>query len=196
MVVKRDLALAYFQNGNYQQAVNTYYQIICSTNRKYYDDKQINLIALNEMNAIISLYKDKLNLSAINPNLIKVLPIDLRMTIETNYDYTNNVRIKEPGGNEYSYTNPNIKNNGYFTNQSSYRYYYYDTPQEYSLKNAEKGDYCIKVNCYNNWNQDKAPVYLRLVVFKNFHKPDQSMEVQHIVLDNQYGSVEVAEVKF
>ena len=202
LVMKRDLALAYFQNGDHQLAVNTYYKLICSPDKDYYDEAGIRIMAMNEMNAVISLHKDSLDLSSINLNLVKPLPLDLKITIESNYSYVNYPRIINPQGNECSQYSPDLKNGGRFTGSTLNRYYY--DQNDYSLKNATKGTYRIKVNSYTShyyynyyYNyQNDIPFYLRLVVFKNFQKVNQTMEVQYIVMDNQYGSVEVAELKW
>lgn len=201
LVTKRDLALAYFQNRNYQQAVNTYYKLICSPDEDYYYyDSKIKTTALNEMNAVICLHKDSLDLSAINPNLIKTLPLDLRITVESNYTYISNVRIVSPGGFECSYTKPDLLHGGQFTNTGRDDYYNYYDPSEYSLKKAGKGSYRIKVDVHNYsyyyYYRNRIPSYLRVVIFKNFQKANQSLEVQYIEMDNQYGSVEVTDIKW
>ena len=87
--VKRDLALAYFQNKNYQAAITTYYQIITAADN---DNSFLTIKenALSEMNAIISLKKTELDISFINQNLIKPLPVDLRITVGGNYNYISN----------------------------------------------------------------------------------------------------------
>ena len=195
---KRDLALAYFQKGSYQQAVDIYYQIISSPGNENYYSGGIRVIAMNEMNAVIALHKDCLDLGSMNLNLVKTLPIDLRMTVESNYGYVDNLSIKDAAGNECSYSNVHPKAGGNLTSV------YWDknfNVNEYSVKNAIHGLYRIKINVYNYnyynyYYKAFVPHVLRIVVFKNFQKEGQTMKVEHIVMDNQYGSVEVAEVKW
>ncbi len=187
--IKRDIALAHFQNGKYQLAVDTYYKLITSFHDEDYDDQGLKMIALNEMNAIIGIHGNELNLSAINLNLFRHLPLDMRITVESNYGYASNVRIVEPSGEIISYTKGNARAHGRFSKGSGY---YYGAASEYSLKKATKGNYKIKVDTYSSYQ----PFYVRIVSFKNFQKPNQSMEVEYICMDNQYGSVEIAEIKW
>ena len=95
LTVKRDLALAYFQNGNFETAVKTYYSIITAADENNYSSN-VKGNALAEMNAILAIHKNKFDISYINHNLVKLLPVDLRITLESNYDYISNVQFIEP----------------------------------------------------------------------------------------------------
>lgn len=194
LITKRDLALAYFQNGDYQKAVNVYYEIISASvaDNDYDNNSAIKVMAINEMNAIISMHGSCIHTGSMNMNLVKLLPVDLHITIESNDGYLNNVRLVDDSGTECSYPRQ-FTNNGRIVNRG-YRYYY-NYISDYSIKAAMNGTYKVKVDSYNNYTGG-VPVYLRLVVFKNFQKPNQTMEVQYIVMNNQYGSVEVAEIKW
>ena len=195
----KDLALAYFQSGKYQQAVDEYYSIITwqSDYNYNYGYSNIKQMALSEMNAVIALHFANLDLSAINLRLIKILPVDLRITTEGNYAsyYYNQVQVEEPKGEICSYTNPDTKWGGHFTQDQSD--YYYNEKKEYSVKNAVNGKYKVVVNAYDyGYYKDKIPQFIRVIAFKNFQRPNQSMEVKNFILDNQYGQVEVDNIKW
>jgi tetratricopeptide (TPR) repeat protein len=191
--IRRDLALAYYQNGNYQQAVTTLYNAI-KDNAYENGNWMISIKAtmLNEMNAIIALHKDSLSIDFIPSSLIRPLPSDLRIVVETNGCSLGNVIIKEPGGEICSYTKPATKN-GYVNNN----YYWYSAPAEYNAKNAKEGKYKISVNFYgyNVWRYS-VPDFIRITAFKNFGKPGQQIKIENVIMDNQYGEVEIGEVKF
>lgn len=194
--VQRDLALAYFQKGDYQESLNTYYNIITKGGSQYYYER-IKELSVAEMNAVIAANSSGLDLSKINPNLIRPLPLDLRIEVESNDNYINNLRIVEPGGAIAGYQSNNTKNGGNLGGgfNRSYYYNYYDRNNEYVIKNARAGKYKIKVDAYNNYSYPgKIPSWLRIIAFKNFNTGKQVMEVQNVIMDNQYGVVEIGDV--
>jgi hypothetical protein len=145
------------------------------------------------MNAIIALHKNDLDISYINQNLIKALPVDLRITVETNYNYVNRLQVVEPADEVCNADHPDTKNGGRFG--GGYNYYVASQIGEYAVKNAMKGKYKIKINADQYYNY-YVPMYLRIVVFKNFQKDNVELEFRNINLANQYGVVEVDEVKW
>jgi TonB-dependent SusC/RagA subfamily outer membrane receptor len=201
--IQRDMALAYFQKGSYQNAVDTYYAIILKQS-----DNEMNVSikeqALAEMNAIIAVQKKNLDLHKINPNLIKALPVDLRITLTGNANGIYHFKVIEPNADICSYEQPETRSGGHLTRiyESDYRdryysYYSYWQPSvEYSIKKAATGNYKIKVNAYNSGWCDAAPYYVRIITFKNFQSKDQVMQVQNVALDNQYGTLEIGQVKW
>jgi len=53
------------------------------------------------------------------------------------------------------------------------------------------------VNYYDYYSSvSKQPGVIRVTVYKNFGKPNQSVTVENVMMDNQNGIVEIAEVKF
>jgi len=189
LLVKRDLALAYFQHKNIEAAVKTYYSILTAPDEfNYYAAVKIN--ALAEMNAILGLHKNEFDISFINHNLVKMLPVDLRITVQSNYGYSFNTQVVEPGNLKCSNINPNTANGGRYTGNSNML-------NEYSIKNAVTGRYRIKVDAYNNYTYAaRIPNFVRVITFKNFQKGNMEMEIKLFDLDNQYGIVELDEVKW
>jgi tetratricopeptide (TPR) repeat protein len=192
LAVKRDLALAYFQNKNFEAAVKTYYSIITATVDNGYG-KSIKGNALAEMNAILLLHKNEFDVSYINLNLVKILPIDLRITVGSNYGYTSRVQFTEPGNTISNSSNPNTVNGGRYTGNDYYDY----NLKEYVVKHARGGKYRVKVDAHNNYSYASGiPMYIRVVTFKNFQKDNMEMEVKIFDLDNQYGVIELDEINW
>ncbi len=189
LAVKRDLALAYFQNKNFEAAVKTYYALIISPDEYNYDGG-IKESALAEMNAILVLHKNEFDVSYINHNLIKLLPVDLRITLESNYAAAGVTKFVEPGNIKCDAINPNTANGGRYNGSNN-------NIIEYTVKNATTGRYRIKVDAYNSYSYPtKIPMYVRTIAFKNFQKENMEIEVKLFDLDNQYGVVELDEVKW
>lgn len=190
LIVKRDLALAYFQNKNFAHAVKTYYSIITANDENnYYGNVKENSLA--EMNAILALHKNDFDVSYINHNLIKMVPVDLRITVESNYDYSSRkVQFIEPDNTKCNALTPNTVNKGRYSGSD----YYYNL-NEYTIKDALTGKYRIKIDSYNNYSYAaQVPMYIRVITFKNFQKQNMEMEVKIHNLDNQYGVIELDEI--
>lgn len=197
---KRELALAYFQNEQYQLALDTYYSIICSIEQyNYYTfnynsatpEQQIKSAAMDEMNALVAMHGQALDISRVNANLIRPIPVDLRISVEGNFDI-DNMQIVEPGGKVCSDYQHYTESGGCFMNNEST---YGRTYSQYMIKNAAKGFYRIKLAVYNYGN-GRAPKVARILIFKNFQRVNQTLEIKNVILDEQFGTVEIAETKW
>lgn len=194
LLVKRDMALACFQSKDMERAVKTYYAIITAPDDNYYS-ASVKEDALAEMNAILVLHKNEFDISYINHNLVKALPVDLRISIGSNNDYAGNARITEPGGETCSSTAPASKSGGRFTGDPYYSYR--QNLGEYSTRQARPGKYSVKVDAYDYSSyREKIPSFVRVITFKNFQRENMTMETKIYNLDNQYGRVELDEIRW
>lgn len=196
----RDLAWIYYQQQKYQQAVDLLYKGI-NINFGTDEGKQAGLkaILLSDMNAIIEMHKQQLDLSAINPTLIKAMPADLQITVEDNGRGRLDLQVNEPGVQSMAVYGHPSKNSGFVTTEVNNNWVYRNVTgsETYTIKKAAKGKYKVKVNFYGgNSYYQKVPSYIRLCVFRNFGKPDQSIQIETIAMDNQYGEIQIAEIKY
>ncbi len=191
----RDLAWAHYQQKNYQQAVNILFGAIkMNTGQQEAANLALKSIMLNELNAIIFLHKTMLDISSIPTAMIKPLAVELRIVVEYNKGNIQDVRVNEPNGQTCSYSTPVTKNGG--STQQEYSWHY-NTPFEYQVKTAPEGKYKVKVYYSDYYSSPgNIPSIIRVRVFKNFGKTNQSISVENITMDNQQGDVEIAEVKW
>ncbi|MEI9806734.1 MAG: hypothetical protein WDO16_01975 [Bacteroidota bacterium] len=140
---------------------------------------------LSEMNAMIALYKDQLDLSAIPSALIRPIATDLRIVLDCNKGSLSGVSIREPGGAICNYSKPVTKNGGILNSeQYGYSYYYYG-PAEYQVMHAVNGKYKVSLNYYDYQSYPgKIPAFVRMVTFRNFGKVNQSIKVENVIMDN------------
>lgn len=191
----RDLALAYEAYGDHQAAVDLLYKVIIKNFYQYEDRyRGIKSLMLNEMNAIISRNSNSVTLCKINNAIIKPLPVDIRIVIDWNKDETDvDLHIEEPGKEECFYGHRHTKKGGRLSEDFTQGY----GPEEYEIRNAQNGTYTIRVNYFGDRYQKKqTPTFLKLTVYKNFGKPDQTAYTQSIIMDNQSGKIEIDEIKF
>ncbi|HYO23010.1 MAG TPA: TonB-dependent receptor plug domain-containing protein, partial [Flavisolibacter sp.] len=189
----RDLALAYSHSGQHQKAIDLLYQgMLHEQEGSQYSYGVNKEILLNELNAIAAAHKSKLDLSNIPAVLIKPLPVDLRIVIEENGGNPYGAVVVEPDGKECREWQRPTANGGFFTQAYAYGYY----TKEYQVKQAVKGRYKLKVRYYDYTLANKQPGVIKVSVYKNFGRPDQTLSVQNVMMDNQRGDIEIAEVKF
>ncbi len=193
---RRDLAWALYQQGQYQQALDILFAAIIKDWEQQESSLQtLKSILLNEMNGIIAIHRDRLDLSAIPAALIRPLDCDLRIVVDGNKNGFNKMIITEPGGKRTDTNKGNKSAVGYVTRDYRFgTYYNYNNPAEYQVKMAETGKYKVTLHYYGYTNS--IPSVVRLVTFKNFGRPGQSIKSEIIIMDNQYGEVEIGEVKW
>jgi len=182
-----NLAWALYQAGNYQRSVDVLYNAIkSSSGDNDWRNIQMKAKMLCDMNAIIAGCGDKIDVSAIPTALIKPLPVDLKIVLDCNGGRINNLIITEP-----SQSVPAMD-----SNRKMYDYSNQNSVLEYQLKNAAKGRYVVNVNYYGYYTSIKIPSVIRIRKFKNFGRENQSVETENIMMDNQYGEIEISEVKW
>lgn len=193
--IKRNMAFAYVAGKNYQEAVNILADALTDNNNYY--DNQLKEMALADLNAIATVYKDKVNVSFLNQNLLKPTPVDLRIQVESGgyYNYSN-FSVIEPDNTSCAAAKPLSKNGGVLNSGNYYGYNGYGWNNEYTIKNALKGKYRLHLDLYNNYYYGNYGKWVRVITYKNFQKENQSIETELICLDNQHGKVEFAEVNW
>ncbi|MEO6729703.1 MAG: TonB-dependent receptor plug domain-containing protein [Ferruginibacter sp.] len=197
IVLRRDLAWACYQQGNYQRAVDILYEAI-KQNMEGDGNKHSSVKAtmLYEMNAIIMAHKDKVNTSLIPATMIKILPSDLRIVIDFNKHEGASMKVKEPGGISISGTDT-FSQSGAIIYGNNLRYYGECSPLVYQQRHATNGKYKLFIRYYPYYYQEpNIPSIARIKTFKNFGKPNQSIEIKNVMMDNQYGEIEIGTVTF
>ena len=67
-------------------------------------------------------------------------------------------------------------------------------PEEYSLRNARRGDYYIKISYNNSIDKNEPPTFIKVTTFKNFGKPNETKEVEVIRLNKNSGEDIVSKI--
>lgn len=172
----RDLGLAYAANSQYQVAVETLYQVVTGA----WDDRfpQIQQTVLRDMNAIIANCPVPLDLSGIDPRLIKNNPIDLRLVLNWFSDNTDlDLWVSDSAGTSCYYARPQTNYGGQMLNDFRGGY----GPEEFLLKKVPPGIYTIEVDFYESTQQRiTGPTVLQVEVFTDFGR--QTQQQQSIML--------------
>ncbi len=189
---RRGMAWIHYQLCNYQEAVNLLYHAIgIDTKQQENLNQSIKALMLDEMNAIISVHKDSVDISSIPQELIKSLPVDLRIVIDGNKTNIANAIVREPGGATCSFYKSVSRNGGMLTGE----FWHSKGPAEYRLKTAIPGKYRISVDYYDGYPY-QIPSLIRITRFNNYGKPNQAIEIKTVLMNNQFGELEIAELKW
>lgn len=186
----RDLGLAYHKAGKDQEAIERLYEVV----KKDWHNRfpGIETIVLDEINNIISMSEKKLDTYFMDEELVYPMGVDLRVTLEWNYDNTDiDLWVIDPKGEKCFYSHKNTKTGGRMSNDFTRGY----GPEEFMIRNAVSGKYKIKVNYYGSRRQKiSGPPALSVKIITNYGKSNQSVQMVDLRLKDKKEVVYIGEV--
>ncbi len=144
----RDLGLAYADAELRQKAIEYLYQVVIRPWDARFPD--IDLTALAEMNALIATSPTMLDTAAIDPRLVRNLPLDLRAVLSWDADNTDiDLWVTDPNGEKAFYGNPLTYQGGRMSRDFTGGY----GPEEFSLRQAKPGKYLVQAQFFGHSQQ-------------------------------------------
>ncbi len=147
----RDLGLALAAAGQSQQAVDRLYEVVTGSWDARFAD--IDLIALGELNAIVAKAAREgrpMDVGAIEPRLLKNLPLDVRVVLAWDADATDvDLHVFDPNGEEVFYGHNLSYQGGMISHDATGGY----GPEEFSLRHAKPGKYRVEANFFGHRQQ-------------------------------------------
>jgi TonB-dependent SusC/RagA subfamily outer membrane receptor len=187
LISYHDLAWSYYQQGKYQQAIKILYSAIkLNTGGPERNNLAFKAMLLNDMNTIIGLHRDKLDTNFIPASVIQPLASDIRLVISSNKNYLGYITVKDPDGKIDNRRDAFYSRPGAISN----------TTYEYQQRDAKTGKYKIAVSYYDYRSSWKIPSVIRIRRFMNFGQPGQHIAIENIIMDNQRGEIEIAELRW
>ncbi len=147
----RDLGLALAADGQGQAALDALWE----TAARPWDGRftDIDLTALAELNALVA-RTPGLDVSRIDPRLLRNLPLDLRAVLAWDADNTDiDLWVIDPNGEKTYYSHPLSYQGGRLSRDFTAGY----GPETYSLKTAKPGRYEIRAQFYGHRQQVLSP---------------------------------------
>jgi hypothetical protein len=177
----------------YERALGLLMKIVLTPNNGDYDG--IELIALMEANHVAQKLKalgvDEARLATlIDPRLVALLAVDIRVTLEWNTDKTDmDLWVDEPTGERAIFNNPRTAIGGRLSNDMTRGY----GPEEYLLNVAPNGQYKVQSNAYAGDRLDpNGPTSLTVKLYRDWGRPTQKVESFVVELNRgQQQSIEV-----
>lgn len=193
----RDLALAYGNVGHYQKSLDLLYKIVNGELLLKDESRRfsgIEIIALNEMNRLITLYADKLETNHIETKFIKNTKIDIRVVINWNHNDTDiDLWVTDPNNEKCFYSHKKTKIGGLMSDDMTDGF----GPEQFVLKNTIKGNYQIKVKYFANSKQKiSGPTFLKVTIFKNYGSKNESKTIQLVRLTNTDDVLDLGKIIF
>jgi len=190
----RDLALVYAKMNNYKAASILLRNIVSdeiykNSNRRNF--RGVNEIASRELDNIIA--NSSIELDIIKDKKTKKdEKFDLRVVIDWNHNDTDiDLHVVDPNREECYYSHNTTAIGGKLSQDLTQGF----GPEEFTLRNAISGNYYVKVNYYGDRYQKlENPTFLKVTIFKNYGKPNQSQEIKVIRLDSKKDDMIVAKV--
>jgi Ca-activated chloride channel family protein len=144
----RDLGLALAAAGQPQKAIEMLYEVVAKPWHTRFPE--IELITLAELNAIVATSEAKLETGAIDPRLLRNLPLDLRVILSWDADNTDiDLWVTDPNGEKSYYGNPLSYQGGRMSQDFTGGY----GPEEFSLRHAKPGKYTVEAQFYGHRQQ-------------------------------------------
>ena len=189
MGLRRDLAWVYYQAGDYQRAVDLFYESIAWEEAGTGSlSEKVNM--LYEMNRVIALHRNSIDFLKIPAALVKELPSGLRIVLNSNNNNMGTMKVMEPGG----LIAPGNKATSIL--YSNNHWYNANNITVYQTSEPKAGKYKVSINYYGYYETGNIPSFIRIKTFKNFGKKNQSIEIENVVMDNQYGEIEIGTVRY
>ncbi|MBB6560060.1 tetratricopeptide (TPR) repeat protein [Acidovorax soli] len=170
----RDLGLALAKAGQHQAAVDQLWQVVA----KPWDGRfpGVELIALAELNAIAAQAQAQaagqpVNTAAMDPRLLRNLPLDLRAVLSWDADNTDiDLYVEDPNGQQAYYGHRLTTQGGRMSADFTGGY----GPEEFSLKHAKPGTYTVRARFFGHNQQLVTPATtLMLRLSTGFGTPAQ-----------------------
>jgi len=186
----RDLGLALAKAGQPQAAADQLWQVVAKPWAGRFPG--VELIALAELNAIVAQAQANgktVNSSAVDPRMLRNLPLDLRAVLSWDADNTDiDLYVLDPNGEEAYFGNRLTYQGGRMSADFTGGY----GPEEFSLKNAKPGTYTVRARFYGHRQQVVAPATtLMLRLSTGFGTPAQKDEDVVLRLTGQGDTVTV-----
>jgi len=193
----RDLAIAYKNIGKCQEALDLFNSIISgeiykNTNRRIF--KGIENIAKNEIRNLIQIYKEDLDISKIDKELIEPVNYDVRIIIDWNHNDTDiDLHIIDPNLEECFYKHNRTSIGGKISKDMTQGF----GPEEFTLKNVIKGDYYVKIKYFGDrYQKIENPTFLKITIFKYYGSQKETKEIKIIRLTKNDKEEVIAKLNF
>lgn len=188
----RDLALILADLGQHQRAVDLLWKVVS----RPWDGRfpGIEVIACEELNAILGRAKRPLDTRVLDARLLKAMPVDLRVVLTWDTDACDvDLQVTDPRGETCHYGNPRTALAGLISSDFTGGY----GPEEFLLRRAIPGPYQVRAHYFGDRSQKVGgPTTLMVTFFTNFGRPDEKRQSTILRLTNPRDLIDVGTFTF
>jgi uncharacterized protein YfaP (DUF2135 family) len=122
----------------------------------------------------------------------KEAEFDVRVVIDWNHNDTDiDLHVIDPNYEVCSYENTKTKMNGRISQDMTQGF----GPEEFTLRNAKKGDYFVEVNYYGDrYQKIENPTFMKITLYKYYGTPRETKEIKVVRLTNKRDKKVVAKI--
>jgi hypothetical protein len=196
----RDYALALADAGRHRQALDTLYSALTQSYARNIGQRSLGIeeVVVTELNQLITANR-QLNASAIDKELVKAMPVDVRVVINWNMNSTDiDLHVTDPNGETCFYSHKATAIGGRISQDMTQGY----GPEQFMLKKAVKGKYKVYVNYFGD-SQVKAegPSTIMVEIYTGYSGNSQQRQVICLQMSKETkpagnGLIQVAEFEF
>ncbi|MBR5973289.1 MAG: TonB family protein [Paludibacteraceae bacterium] len=181
----RDLAFAYRACGDYVKAYEMFEKVMEGNWDRFLG---IKYIVQHEMDELVALHPTEFKNKKVKDERFGY---DLRVVISWNTDNCDiDLWVTDPNKESCGYKHKKTYIGGSISEDFTRGY----GPEEFLLKKAIKGTYSVNIHYYGTTSQKQLqPVIVKVSVFRNYGRKNQTCEEKMIVLDNVRGMVKLDE---
>jgi TonB-dependent SusC/RagA subfamily outer membrane receptor len=187
---KYNLGWAFYQAGKTDSAVQLFYKTITGEDYSW-NQHNLNIkeLMLTDMNMMIALHPNDVDIRYIPVEILKPVTTDLRVLLSSNIENLHSLTVQEGNQEKQSVSRPLIKGRQLTIGNSDY------TMAEYQAKQVGNQKIRFNITHYDTWYANQVPPIIRIMTIRNFGKPDQRIQTEFVSLKNQFGEVEIADLK-
>jgi TonB-dependent SusC/RagA subfamily outer membrane receptor len=180
----RDLALVYKEIGLAQKAFELLNSVV---SEKIYQKE-----GRRKFKGVQSIAKHELNERLSNKKNNEKEEFDIRIVIDWNHNDTDiDLHVIDPNYEDCYYGNTKTKIGGRISSDMTQGF----GPEEFTLKNAVKGDYYLKVKYFGDrYQKVENPTFMKITIFKNYGKLNQTKKIKVVRLTNKQDNIVVSKV--
>ncbi|GHV56283.1 hypothetical protein FACS1894182_02510 [Bacteroidia bacterium] len=195
----RDYALALADKGDSRAALDKLYAVLTQSYAQNIGNRSrgIEEVVVTEINQILA-KNPSLRTSGISQKLIKAMPVDIRVVINWNMNYTDiDLHVKDPRGETCYYSHNETALGGRISSDVTQGY----GPEQFLLKKAVKGKYEVFVNYFGD-SQVKAegPSTIMAEIYTHYSDKTEQRQVVCLQMSKENkatdGLLKVAEFEF
>jgi len=188
---RRDLALALAKLGQHQRAVDLLWEIVS----RPWDGRfpEIEMIALEELNAIVATSGQKLDVSKIDPRLLKSMPVGLRVILTWDADNCDiDLWVDDPNGERAMYNHPLTHQGGRMSRDFTGGY----GPEVFLVRTPKPGKYTVRINYYGDSRQTAlGPVTAQVRLITGFGTPEEKEKLITVRLVDRKESLVIGSIE-
>ncbi len=187
----RDLALAYVYDKNYEEALKLYDNIDKNRRVRNSNFSGLKKTITNDAKNLVSMHKNKLNTSGINPLYLRPIKYKARIIFEwNNLDSEFDLNIINPQKRFFTWSHTRSENAVRIKQQHEQGY----GLEEFYLTSSDIGEWTFNIKYYGNYKNGKEPTYIKITTYKNFGYPNETKEIQVVRLNKKNIEQTVAKV--